>query len=163
MALIGNQNIIKVHYQLDPDYYGRGASSSWTEFNTSFRMDVTPVRSDSVLLFNWNFTVQTQTHHSCHSWRLYNVTDSAYLDNNGNLSNRNWVHAQTRGQYNGDNAVGVNLTARYSPGSTSTKTYTLHYRNDGGDTYLGHSQPDGTGSVQWRHSSIFTVYELEDL
>lgn len=163
MAVIGDQNIIKVHHQLDSSYYGRGASYSWAEFNSGFRMVVTPVRSDSVLLFDWNFVVQTATDHSLHSWRLYNITDSAYLDNSGNVVNRNWVHAQTRGSYNGDNAVNFNVIARYSPGSTSSKTYTLYYRNDGGNTFLNHSAGDGTGSVHWRHSSIFRVYELEDV
>jgi len=163
MAIIGDRNIISVTHITASSYASRGSTSSWTEFNTNYRITVTPKRSDSLLLFDFNFIVQSSVEHILQSYRIYNVTDSVYLDNNGNLSNRNWVHGQSRGQYNGDNANTMHVMARYSPNSTSAKTYGLHHINAGGTTYIGYSNADGTSAVQWRHSPIITCYEIEDI
>jgi len=163
MPLIADRNIISCKTAQYATYASRN-STSWGEFNTAYRINYAPKLSTSVILVDFYFVVQTSVQHVLQSWRIYNVTDSAYLANNGNLSSRNWVHAQSRGQYNADNANSLHVYATYSPGSTSSKTYALYHRNaSGSTTYIGYSASDGTSAVQWRHSPQITVYEIAPL
>ena len=161
MSLIADRNIITCKTARVSTLSSR-SNTSWGEFNGTYRISYVPKFSGSLLLFDFYFGVQTTTDHILQSWRLYNITDSAYLDNDGNYQDRNWVHAQSRGQYNYDNATMMHVQATYSPSSTAAKTYGLYHRDAGGGSALiGFSASNGSGAVHWRHSMQITVYEIE--
>lgn len=160
MSLIADGNIIRCQTSRNP-FYGNRSSTNWGEFSTDLRASYAPKISSSLILVDFYFGVQTSVDHVLQSWRIYNVTDAAYLGNNGDLSYRNWVHAQSRGQYNVDNATMMHVYATYSPGTTSSKTYTLYHRDAGATTYIGYSNGDGTSAVNWRHSPQITFYEIQ--
>jgi hypothetical protein len=161
MSLIADGNIIAVKTTRLNALQTRN-NTNWGEFATSYRIQYAPKFSSSLLMFDFYFGVQTTTHHVLQSWRLRDLSANVYLDNDGDYQSRNWVHAQSRGSYNGDNVNMMHVQAFYSPGTTSNKVYGLYHRNaSGATTYVGWSTANNNTAVCWRHSMHITVYEIE--
>ena len=154
MALLGNQNIIKVTYHRSDAWHNR-QSNSMGEVSTAYRMTVTPVRSDSLILLEYIFPSQRVTHHALNFHNIYNVTDSSFPNlpyDSGQSRTR--THCPSRGQYNADNAVTHCLRATIASWGTS-------YSND--LTRHNHSAGNSSPTVHWNGHLFAYAYELEDI
>ena len=133
MALLGNQNIIKFTHHRSDAWHNRN-SSTMGEISTGYRMTVTPVRSDSIIVIDYQIPSQRVTMHALNFHNIYNVTAGNYPNepyNSGQTRTR--THCPSRGQYNGDNAVMHCLRASLPSWGTSAAIFTLHsmsYVND---------------------------------
>ena len=73
MALLANQNIIKfTHHRSDT--WANRSSSTMGEIHTNFRMTVTPVRSDSIIIIDYQVPSQRVTEHALNFHNIYYVT-----------------------------------------------------------------------------------------
>ena len=164
MALIGNQNIIKVTYHRSDSWHNR-QSSTMGEISTNYRMTVTPVRSDSLILLEYIFPSQRVTHHALNFHNIYNVTDSSFPNlpyNSGQSRTR--THCPSRGQYNADNAVTHCLRATIPSWGTTAKIFTVHSMSYANDlTRHNHSAGNSSVTVHWNGHLFAYAYELEDI
>ena len=164
MALLGNQNIIKVTYHRSDAWHNR-QSNSMGEVSTAYRMTVTPVRSDSIILLEYIFPTQRVTHHALNFHNIYNVTDSSFPNlpyDSGQSRTR--THCPSRGQYNADNAVMHNLRATIPSWGTSAKVFTVYSMSYSADlTRHNHSAGNSSVTVHWNSHLFAYAYELEDI
>ena len=164
MALLGNQNIIKVTYHRSDAWHNR-QSSSMGEISTAYRMTVTPARSDSLILLEYIFPSQRVTMHALNFHNIYNVTDSNYPNlpyNSGQSRTR--THCPSRGQYNADNAVMHCLRATIPSWGTTAKIFTVHSMSYANDlTRHNHSAGNSNSTVHWNGHLFAYAYELEDI
>ena len=164
MAFIGNNNIISMWYHETDGWYNRN-SSSWGEISSAYRITVSPKRSDSKLVFECTLPQQTVTHHGLNHYRIYNVTDSAIVNEpqlpSGQTRSRD--HAPSRGQYNADNATVVNIRT-VADSFSGTKVFTPQQHSWNSDlTRHNHSAGNSSFDVHWSSNMVFIVYELEDI
>ena len=162
MALIGNQNIIKVTYHRSDAWHNR-QSNQMGEISTAYRMTVTPVRSDSLILLEYIFPSQRVTMHALNFHNIYNVTDSNFPNlpyDSGQSRTR--THCPSRGQYNADNAVTHCLRATIPSWGTTAKIFTVHSMSYGSDlTRHNHSAGNSAVTVHWNGHLLAYAYELE--
>ena len=164
MALLGNQNIIKfTHHRSDT--WANRSSTSMGEIHTNFRMTVTPVRSDSIIIIDYQVPSQRVTEHALNFHNIYNVTDSSYPNlpyDSGQSRTR--THCPSRGQYNGDNAVMHNLRAVMNSWGTTAKVFTVYSMSYSNDlTRHNHSAGNSSATVHWNSHLFAYAYELEDI
>ena len=62
MAVIVNNNVISM-WMTETDYWANRSSNQWGEISSSYRLTVTPKRSDSKIVFECSLPNQTVTHH----------------------------------------------------------------------------------------------------
>ena len=85
MALLGNQNIIKfTHHRSDT--WANRSSTTMGEIHTNFRMTVTPVRSDSIIIIDYVLPSQRVTMHALNFHNIYQhfLLDYLYFYNEDN-------------------------------------------------------------------------------
>jgi len=164
MALHGNQNIIKFTHHRQDGWYNRN-SSSLGEISTAYRMTVTPVRSDSIIVIDYMLPCSRVTHHALNFHTIYNVTDS-------NIPNQPYdsgqsrarTHCPSRGQYNADNAVMLHMRASLASWGTTAKVFSVYSYSYNGDlTRHNHSAGNSTNQVHWNSHLFAYAYELEDI
>ena len=164
MALLGNQNIIKLTYHRS-DFWANRQSNSMGEISTNYRITVTPVRSDSLILLEYVFPSQRVTMHALNFHNIYNVTDSSYPNlpySSGQSRTR--AHCPSRGQYNADNAVTHVLRATLASWGTTAKVFTVYSMSYGSDLIRhNHSAGNSSPTVHWNGHLFAYAYELEDI
>ena len=164
MALLGNQNIIKFTHHRSDAWHNR-QSNQMGEISTAYRMTVTPVRSDSLILLEYIFPSQRVTMHALNFHNICNVTDSSYPNlpyNSGQSRTR--THCPSRGQYNADNAVTHCLRATIPSWGTTAKIFTVHSMSYANDlTRHNHSAGNSSITVHWNGHLFAYAYELEDI
>ena len=82
MAVIGNNNIISMWY-MESDYWANRQSATFGEIDSTYRLTVTPVRTDSkIIRSTYKATLPSArvTHHALNHYAIYNVTDSGYVN-----------------------------------------------------------------------------------
>ena len=164
MAVIGANNLISMWYTETDGWYNRN-SSSWGEIHSSYRVTVSPKRSDSKLVFECSLPQQTVTHHGLNHYRIYNVTDGGPVNEPPLPSgqNRSRDHAPSRGQFNADNATVVNIRT-VADSFSGTKVFTPQQHSWNSDlTRHNHSQGNSSFDVHWSANMVFIVYEIEDI
>ena len=164
MAVIGANNLISMWYNETDGWYNRN-SSSWGEIHSSYRVTVSPKRSDSKLVFECSLPQQTVTHHGLNHYRIYNVTDGGPVNEPPLPSgqNRSRDHAPSRGQFNADNATVVNIRT-VADSFSGTKVFTPQQHSWNSDlTRHNHSQGNSSFDVHWSANMVFIVYEIEDI
>lgn len=164
MAVIGNNNLISMWYRENGGWYNR-QSNQWGEIHSDYRITVTPKRSDSKLVFEATLPNQTVTHHGLNHYRIYNVTDSAVVNEptQPGGQNRSLDHAPSRGQYNGDNATVVHMRT-IADSFSGTKVFTIQSHSWNSDlTRHNHSAGNSSFDVHWSSNFVFIVYEIEDI
>ena len=164
MAVIGNNNIISMWY-MESDYWANRQSATFGEIDSNYRLTVTPVRTDSKIIFEATLPSQRATHHALNHYAIYNVTDSGYV----NLpqlpagQSRARSHCSSRGQYNADNAV-VNVIRTVSDSFSGSKTFAIWCMTYSSDiTRHNHSAGNSSGEVHWSSNMVFVAYEVEDI
>ena len=164
MALIGNQNIIKVTYHRSDAWHNR-QSNSMGEISTAYRMTVTPVRSDSIIIIDYILPSQRVTMHALNFHNIYNVTDGNYPNQPYNSGqSRTRTHCPSRGQYNADNAVTHHMRASLASWGTTAKIFTVHSMSYANDlTRHNHSAGNSNSTVHWNGHLFAYAYELEDI
>ena len=164
MALLGNQNIIKFTHHRSDAWHNR-QSSTMGEISTAYRMTVTPVRSDSIIIIDYVLPSQRVTMHALNFHNIYNVTDGNYPNqpyNSGQTRTR--THCPSRGQYNGDNAVTHHMRASLASWGTTAKIFTVHSMSYANDlTRHNHSAGNSSTTVHWNGHLFAYAYELEDI
>ena len=162
MAVIGNNNVISM-WMTETDYWANRSSNQWGEISSSYRLTVTPKRSDSKIVFECSLPNQTVTHHGLNHYRIYNVTDGAVVNEPQAHVNRSRDHAPSRGQYNADNATVVNIRT-VADSFSGTKVFTPQQHSWNSDlTRHNHSQGNSSFDVHWSANMVFIVYEIEDI
>tara|TARA_B100000900_G_C20434965_1_gene656583 strand:- start:417 stop:911 length:495 start_codon:yes stop_codon:yes gene_type:complete len=164
VALLGNQNIIKFTHHRS-DFWANRQSSSMGEISTNYRMTVTPVRSDSIIIIDYILPSQRVTMHALNFHNIYNVTDSNFPNEPYNSGqSRTRTHCPSRGQYNADNAVTHHMRASLASWGTTAKTFTVYSMSYGNDlTRHNHSAGASNTTVHWNSHMFAYAYELEDI
>ena len=162
MAVIGNNNVISM-WMTETDYWANRSSNQWGEISSSYRLTVTPKRSDSKIVFECSLPNQTVTHHGLNHYRIYNVTDSAVVNEPQAHINRSRDHAPSRGQYNADNVTVVNIRT-VGDSWSGTKVFTIQSHSWNNDTTRhNHSQGNSNFDVHFSTNMVFLAYEIEDI
>ena len=164
MAVIGNNNIISMWYH-ETDYWANRQSSTMGEISGQYRLTVTPVRSDSKIVFEATLPSQRVTHHALNHYAIYNVTDSGYvnLPQLPSGQSRARSHCSSRGQYNGDNAV-VNVIRTVADSFSGSKTFAIWCNTYSSDlTRHNHSAGNSSNQVHFSSNMVFLAYEVEDI
>ena len=162
MAVIGNNNVISM-WMTETDYWANRSSNQWGEISSSYRLTVTPKRSDSKIVFECSLPNQTVTHHGLNHYRIYNVTDGAVVNEPQAHVNRSRDHAPSRGQYNADNVTVVNIRT-VGDSWSGTKVFTIQSHSWNNDTTRhNHSQGNSNFDVHFSTAMVFLAYELEDI
>ena len=162
MAVIGNNNVISM-WMTETDYWANRSSNQWGELSSSYRLTVTPKRSDSKIVFECSLPNQTVTHHGLNHYRIYNVTDGAVVNEPQAHVNRSRDHAPSRGQYNADNVTVVNIRT-VGDSWSGTKVFTIQSHSWNNDTTRhNHSQGNSNFDVHFSTAMVFLAYELEDI
>ena len=162
MAVIGNNNVISM-WMTETDYWANRSSNQWGEISSSYRLTVTPKRSDSKIVFECSLPNQTVTHHGLNHYRIYNVTDGAVVNEPQAQVNRSRDHAPSRGQYNADNVTVVNIRT-VGDSFSGTKVFTIQSHSWNNDTTRhNHSQGNSNFDVHFSTAMVFLAYELEDI
>ena len=162
MAILGDRNIISYTHHRSTIWANRG-STSWGEVSTNYRISVTPKRSDSIIIVTYQFNTSTPTMHALNQHRIYNVTDSNVPDEPQQSGSRALSHCTTRGQYNGDNARNINMTAHLAAWS-GNKTFTVHTKSWSNDLVRHlHSAGNSDHTVHWSNHLWAEAWELEDI
>ena len=162
MAVIGNNNVISM-WMTETDYWANRSSNQWGEISSSYRLTVTPKRSDSKIVFECSLPNQTVTHHGLNHYRIYNVTDGAVVNEPQAHINRSRDHAPSRGQYNADNVTVVNIRT-VGDSFSGTKVFTIQSHSWNNDTTRhNHSQGNSNFDVHFSTAMVFLAYELEDI
>lgn len=164
MPLLGNQNIIKfTHHRSDT--WANRQSSSMGEISTNYRMTVTPVRSDSIIIIDYILPSQRVTMHALNFHNIYNVTDGNYPNQPYDSGqSRTRTHCPSRGQYNADNAVTHHMRASLASWGTTAKIFTVHSMSYANDlTRHNHSAGNSNSTVHWNGHLFAYAYELEDI
>ena len=162
MAVIGNNNVISM-WMTETDYWANRSSNQWGEISSSYRLTVTPKRSDSKIVFECSLPNQTVTHHGLNHYRIYNVTDGAVVNEPQAHVNRSRDHAPSRGQYNADNVTVVNIRT-VGDSFSGTKVFTIQSHSWNNDTTRhNHSQGNSNFDVHFSTAMVFLAYELEDI
>ena len=162
MAVIGNNNVISM-WMTETDYWANRSSNQWGEISSSYRLTVTPKRSDSKIVFECSLPNQTVTHHGLNHYRIYNVTDGAVVNEPQAHINRSRDHAPSRGQYNADNVTVVNIRT-VGDSWSGTKVFTIQSHSWNNDTTRhNHSQGNSNFDVHFSTAMVFLAYELEDI
>ena len=164
MALLVNQNIIKFTNHRS-DTWANRQSSTMCEISTNYRMTVTPVRSDSIIIIDYILPSQRVTMHALNFHNIYNVTDGNYPNqpyNSGQTRTR--THCPSRGQYNADNAVTHHMRASLASWGTTAKIFTVHSMSYANDlTRHNHSAGNSSITVHWNGHLFAYAYEIEDI
>ena len=162
MAIIGNNNLISMWYHETDGWYNR-SSNQWGEISSAYRLTVTPVRSDSKIVFECSLPNQTVTHHGLNHYRIYNVTDGAVVNEPLAHMSRSRDHAPSRGQYNGDNVTIVNIRT-VGDSFSGTKVFTIQSHSWNNDTTRhNHSNGNSNFDVHFSSNMVFLAYEIEDI
>ena len=162
MAVIGNNNVISM-WMTETDYWANRSSNQWGEISSSYRLTVTPKRSDSKIVFECSLPNQNVTHHGLNHYRIYNVTDGAVVNEPQAHVNRSRDHAPSRGQYNADNVTVVNIRT-VGDSFSGTKVFTIQSHSWNNDTTRhNHSQGNSNFDVHFSTAMVFLAYELEDI
>ena len=162
MAVIGNNNVISM-WMTETDYWANRSSNQWGEISSSYRLTVTPKRSDSKIIFECSLPNQTVTHHGLNHYRIYNVTDGVVVNEPQAHINRSRDHAPSRGQYNADNVTVVNIRT-VGDSWSGTKVFTIQSHSWSSDTTRhNHSQGNSNFDVHFSTAMVFLAYELEDI
>tara|TARA_Y100000114_G_scaffold148254_1_gene161021 strand:- start:65 stop:553 length:489 start_codon:yes stop_codon:yes gene_type:complete len=162
MAVIGNNNLISMWY-METDYWANRSSNQWGEISSAYRLTVTPKRSDSKIVFECSLPNQTVTHHGLNHYRIYNVTDSAVVNEPQAHVNRSRDHAPSRGQYNADNVTVVNIRV-IGDSFSGSKVFTIQSHSWNNDTTRhNHSQGNSNFDVHFSTNMVFLAYEIEDI
>ena len=162
MAVIGNNNVISM-WMTETDYWANRSSNQWGEISSSYRLTVTPVRSDSKIVFECSLPNQTVTHHGLNHYRIYNVTDGVVVNEPQAHLSRSRDHAPSRGQYNADNVTVVNIRT-VGDSWSGTKVFTIQSHSWNNDTTRhNHSQGNSNFDVHFSTNMVFLAYELEDI
>ena len=162
MAVIGNNNVISM-WMTETDYWANRSSNQWGEISSSYRLTVTPKRSDSKIVFECSLPNQTVTHHGLNHYRIYNVTDGVVVNEPQAHVNRSRDHAPSRGQYNADNVTVVNIRT-VGDSWSGTKVFTIQSHSWNNDTTRhNHSQGNSNFDVHFSTAMVFLAYELEDI
>ena len=164
MALLGDQNIIKfTHHRSDT--WANRSSSTMGEIHTNYRMTVTPVRSDSIIIIDYILPSQRVTMHALNFHNIYNVTDGNYPNQPYNSGqSRTRTHCPSRGQYNADNAVTHHMRASLASWGTTAKIFTVHSMSYANDlTRHNHSAGNSNTTVHWNSHLFAYAYEIEDI
>ena len=162
MAVIGNNNVISM-WMTETDYWANRSSNQWGEISSSYRLTVTPKRSDSKIVFECSLPNQTVTHHGLNHYRIYNVTDGVVVNEPQAHVNRSRDHAPSRGQYNADNVTVVNIRT-VGDSFSGTKVFTIQSHSWNNDTTRhNHSQGNSNFDVRFSTAMVFLAYEIEDI
>ena len=162
MAVIGNNNVISM-WMTETDYWANRSSNQWGKISSSYRLTVTPKRSDSKIVFECSLPNQTVTHHGLNHYRIYNVTDGAVVNEPQAHLSRSRDHAPSRGQYNADNVTVVNIRT-VGDSWSGTKVFTIQSHSWNNDTTRhNHSQGDSNFDVHFSTNMVFLAYEIEDI
>ena len=162
MAIIGNNNLISM-WMTETDYWANRSSNQWGEISSSYRLTVTPKRSDSKIVFECSLPNQTVTHHGLNHYRIYNVTDGVVVNEPQAHVNRSRDHAPSRGQYNADNVTVVNIRT-VGDSWSGTKVFTIQSHSWNNDTTRhNHSQGNSNFDVHFSTAMVFLAYEIEDI
>ena len=162
MAIIGNNNLISM-WMTETDYWANRSSNQWGEISSSYRLTVTPKRSDSKIVFECSLPNQTVTHHGLNHYRIYNVTDGVVVNEPQAHVNRSRDHAPSRGQYNADNVTVVNIRT-VGDSFSGTKVFTIQSHSWNNDTTRhNHSQGNSNFDVHFSTAMVFLAYEIEDI
>ena len=162
MAVNGNNNVISMWFS-GTDYWANRSSNQWGEISTSYRITVNPKRTDSQIVFECSLPNQTVTHHGLNHYRIYNVTDSAVVNEPQAHASRSRDHAPSRGQYNGDNVTVVNIRTITDSWSGS-KVFTIQSHSWNNDTTRhNHSNGNSNFDVHFSTNMLFLAYEIEDI
>ena len=162
MPIIGNNNLISM-WMTETDYWANRSSNTWGEISSSYRLTVTPKRSDSKIVFECSLPNQTVTHHGLNHYRIYNVTDSAVVNEPQAHISRSRDHAPSRGQYNADNVTVVNIRT-VGDSFSGTKVFTIQSHSWNNDTTRhNHSQGNSNFDVHFSTAMVFLAYEIEDI
>lgn len=162
MAFIGNNNLISM-WMTETDYWANRSSNTWGEISSSYRLTVTPKRTDSKIVFECSLPNQTVTHHGLNHYRIYNVTDSAVVNEPQAHQSRSRDHAPSRGQYNADNVTVVNIRT-VGDSFSGTKVFTIQSHSWNNDTTRhNHSQGNSNFDVHFSTAMVFLAYEIEDI
>ena len=162
MPIIGNNNLISM-WMTETDYWANRSSNTWGEISSSYRLTVTPKRSDSKIVFECSLPNQTVTHHGLNHYRIYNVTDSAVVNEPQAHVSRSRDHAPSRGQYNADNVTVVNIRT-VGDSFSGTKVFTIQSHSWNNDTTRhNHSQGNSNFDVHFSTAMVFLAYEIEDI
>ena len=162
MAFIGNNNLISM-WMTETDYWANRSSNTWGEISSSYRLTVTPKRTDSKIVFECSLPNQTVTHHGLNHYRIYNVTDSAVVNEPQAHVSRSRDHAPSRGQYNADNVTVVNIRT-VGDSFSGTKVFTIQSHSWNNDTTRhNHSQGNSNFDVHFSTAMVFLAYEIEDI
>jgi hypothetical protein len=134
-------------------------SSAWGEVNSGYRINYTPVRSDSTLLVMFSFGYSIDTDHYTQTFRMYDFTNSATMSIGGVDGSRNRATGAHRGQYNVDNAIHMVLHSIVGSGSTTARAYGFQHMGAGtvriNSSYVDRSDPWG-----WTTPFVATVMEF---
>lgn len=159
-----NGKVLQVVYN-SPDVGAvSNTGTAWTETTTDLRTSITPTNSSSLLLLNLTFLFGGNFTGKLSHFRFYDVTNASYpsLGTNGG-TNRTPVHGSARQVHTDSNDVDmVTLTAAFTAGSTSARTYTLHNINENGDSitkyfFATFSDVTAVGYAK----PVFTIMEIE--
>ncbi len=162
MAVIGANNLISMWYH-ETDYWANRSSNQWGEISSQYRLTVTPKRTDSKIVFECSLPNQTVTHHGLNHYRIYNVTDSAVVNEPQAHASRSRDHAPSRGQYNADNVTVVNIRA-VGDSFSGSKVFTIQSHSWNNDTTRhNHSQGNSNFDVHFSTNMVFLAYEIEDI
>ena len=162
MPIIGNNNLISM-WMTETDYWANRSSNTWGEISSSYRLTVTPKRTDSKIVFECSLPNQTVTHHGLNHYRIYNVTDSAVVNEPQAHVSRSRDHAPSRGQYNADNVTVVNIRT-VGDSFSGTKVFTIQSHSWNNDTTRhNHSQGNSNFDVHFSTAMVFLAYEIEDI
>jgi len=137
--------------------------TAWTETTTDLRTSITPTNSNNLLLLNLTFLYGGNNSSVIGHFRFYDVTNTSYPSLGTNGGSREAVHGSARQVHYDINDVDmITITAAFTAGSTSARTYTLHNKNENGSSLTKYffATASNTGAIGYA-KPVFTIMEVK--